>query len=275
MTSIMTRPCVYALALVLLAATAAPVSAQEDAQALAKKLSNPVADLVSVPLQFNWENGVGPEEATRFVMNFQPVVPFSLSPKVNLIGRWIMPFIGQPVLAPGGEARFGLSDIVASGFFSPAQSSGAVWGIGPVLALPTTTDPLLGSGKWSAGPTVVILKQNGPWTYGFLGNHLWSFASASDAERSAVNQTFLQPFLAYATPTGFTVTVNTETTANWEAEDGETWTVPINLALSKITRFGPFPFQVGAGAGVYLESPTGGPEWKLRTVFTVILPRTK
>jgi hypothetical protein len=257
-------------------ARAQEASAPAAAADLAKKLNNPVSDLVSVPFQFNWDNGVGPQDDTRFVLNVQPVVPFSLSEKWKLIGRWIMPFLSQPELAPGSGTAFGSGDIVASGFFSPVKSSGGViWGAGPVVSLPTTTDPLLGSGKWSIGPTAVVLKQTGPWSVGALVNHLWSFADAGGAERAAVNQTLFQPFLAYATKSAVTFTLNSETTANWEAPGGETWTVPILLIVSKVTRFGPFPFSIGGGLGWYAESPAGGPEWKLRTQFTILLPGGK
>ena len=242
---------------------------------LAKQLSNPVADLVSVPLQFNWDQGVGPDESTRFILNIQPVVPFAISKKWNLIGRWIMPYVGQPVLFTGGESVSGFSDILFSSFFSPREVKRAIWGVGPVLSLPTSTDPLLGSGKWSAGPTFVILKQSGRWTYGALANQLWSFADATDDPRSDVNQTYLQPFVAHGWKDGTTLTVSSETTANWEAASGEEWTVPLIVMYSKVTHFGPFPFSVGAAAGYYVETPDGGPDWKLRAIFTLILPSPK
>ncbi len=246
-----------------------------EAEALAKQLSNPVADLVSVPLQFNWDQSVGPNDEPRFIMNFQPVVPFGITEKWNLIARWIMPYVGQPVLSPGGDPVSGLSDILFSSFFSPRESKRAIWGVGPVLSLPTTSDARLGSGKWSVGPTFVILKQAGPWTYGALGNHLWSFADATNQPRSDVNQTYVQPFLAHGWKNGTTLTLSSETSANWEAASGDEWTVPVLVTWSKITRFGPFPFSVGAGAGYFLAKPDGGPEWKLRTVFTLILPSKK
>jgi len=242
---------------------------------LAKQLSNPVADLVSIPLQFNWENGVGPDEGLRMVMNFQPVLPMKLTDDWNLIGRFILPFVGQPPLVEGGSSTFGTGDIVLSAFLSPSHSPRVIWGVGPVFALPTTTNPFLGSGKWSAGPTIVVLKQVGPWTVGALANHLWSFASVSQSakDRTAVNQTFLQPFVSYTTPTAVAFSVNSEASANWKAASGEKWTVPINFQISKVTRLGPFPFSMGAAAGVYAASPTGGPSWKLRTVFVLLLPR--
>jgi hypothetical protein len=244
-----------------------------DAESVAKQLANPVADLVSVPLQFNWDQGVGPNDELRTIINLQPVVPFSLTEHWNLIGRMILPFVNQPSLAPGVAATSGSGDMLLSGFFSPARPRGAIWGIGPVVSLPMTNDPRLGSGKWSAGPTAVVLKQTGQWTYGALLNHLWSFSDASDIERSAVNQTFLQPFLAYTTNTGVTYTVQSEASGNWEAASGEKWTVPINVTTSKVTRLGPFPFSLALGGGYYVERPSGGPEWRLRFTTTLILPR--
>lgn len=189
-------------------------------------------------------------------------------------GRFILPFVGQPPLVPGGQPTFGISDIVLSAFLSPAHSRRAIWGVGPVLTLPTTTDPLLGSGKWAVGPTAVVLRQSGPWTYGALVNHLWSYASVSLSarERPEVNQTLIQPFLSFTTPTGVTLAVNTESTGNWEVDE-EQWTVPINVVVSKVLRLGPFPFQIGAGAGVFAAAPEGGPSWKLRTQFVLLLPR--
>lgn len=247
------------------------------AEDLAKKLSNPISDLVSVPFQFNWDNGVGPNEDLRLLLNIQPVVPFSISENWNLIGRWIMPVVSQPELAPGSGTAFGFGDIVASGFFSPKKptAGGLIWGVGPVFALPATTNPLLGSGKWSAGPTAVALKQSGPWTYGGLVNHLWSVADTGEPARADVNQTFIQPFLGYTTKSAVTFTVNSESAANWEAADGEEWTVPIHLIVSKVTKFGPFPFSIGVGGAWYAETPTGGPEWRFRTQFVLLLPRGK
>ncbi len=249
-------------------------TASGDAEELAKKLSNPVAALVSIPLQFTWDNGVGPQDDLRFVLNVQPVVPFTLNENWNLIGRWILPFVSQPQLAPGSGTAFGTGDIVGSAFFSPSKPRGGlIWGVGPVLSLPTTTDPLLGSGKWSAGPTAVALKQQGPWTFGGLVNHLWSFADTGDPVRPDVNRSFFQPFLSYRTKKAVTYSINSESAANWEAASGEKWTIPINLGVSKVTQFGPFPMSLGVGAGYFVETPTGGPDWTMRFSVTLILPR--
>ena len=264
--------CVSLLAIVApLHAAGQTGSGGGDAQDLAKKLANPISDMVSVPLQFNWVNGNGPQEDLKFVMNFQPVVPFAISPHWNLIGRWIMPYISQP--ASLGSAA-GLGDITASAFFSPSAAAGLLWGAGPVLTLPTTSDLALGSGKWEVGPTVVLVKQAGSWTYGMLWNQLWSFAGTSNVDRSEISHGLFQPFLARVMPHGVTYTLQSEATANWlAARSSDTWTIPINVQVSKVTRMGPFPASIAGGLGVFVVKPDGGPEWQLRTTFTMILPR--
>ena len=246
-----------------------------EAAKVAKELSNPVADLATIPFQFNWENGVGENDDLRFVLNLQPVVPISLDKNWTMVGRFILPYVSQPAgLIPGSQVASGTGDIVASAFFSP-KKPGLVWGVGPVFGLPTTTDPLLGSGKWSIGPTAVALRQHGPWTLGALVNHLWSISDTGDPKRSDVSQTLLQPFLSYATKNAVTFSINTESNYNWKAESGEEWTVPINVAVSKVARMGPFPFSIQAGGGYYAKSPAGGTDWKLRLAYTLILPRGK
>ena len=245
---------------------------ETGSQELAKKLSNPISDLVSVPFQFNWENGVGPDNGLKTVLNIQPVVPFEISHKWNLIERWIMPYVSQPEYLQNAS---GLSDITFSSFFSPNTGKSLIWGVGPVLTLPMSSDAAVGSGQWSAGPTFVVLKLQGDWIYGLLWNQQWSYATVSDRARVAVNQGFFQPFIAWTRPSGVTVTLQSESIANWNAAENSTWTVPINLLVSKVTTLGPFPFSVQGGAGVYVASPDSGPDWKLRAAFTLILPRRR
>lgn len=249
-----------------------PPAAAAEAQELSKKLSNPIADLVSIPFQFNWQNGVGPSEDLQFVLNVQPVVPFRLSKDLNLIGRFIVPYLSQPVLFEGDVPLSGLSDITFSLFFSPLGSTGFTWGAGPVFILPMTTDPRLGSGKWSIGPTAVALYQAHGWTYGALVNQVFSFANTGDVERDTVSQMFLQPFIAYTNKKAITFTLQSQMTANWEAASGEKWTIPINLLVSKLAWLGPFPFSIQAGAGYYAVHPDIGPKWRLQLAFVVLLP---
>lgn len=243
-----------------------------DAEALAKKLSNPIASLISIPFQFNYDGGYGPEgDGRRGFVNIQPVIPFSLSADWNLISRTIAPLVYQDDLFPGAGHQSGLGDIVQSFFFSPAQPgpSGIIWGVGPVFLLPTATDEMLGGDKWGAGPTGVILKQHGPWTVGMLANHIWSFAGQGD--RQDVNATFLQPFVSYTTKDAWTFSLNTETTYDWTANE---WSVPINFNISKLLRFGKLPVQIGGGVRYWAASPDQGPEgWGLRMTITFLLPK--
>jgi hypothetical protein len=266
-----------ATAVVLLLAAAAhaqppPANGGSESQDLATKLSNPISDLVSVPFQFNWEQNVGPSKLTRFILNIQPVMPFTMTPKLNLIVRMIAPLISQPPLTDGGLPASGIGDITTSFFVSPAQSKRLVWGAGPVFVLPSTSEPTLGSGKWSAGPTIVALKQQGSWTVGALWNQVWSFSG--DPSRSDVSQMFLQPFLSYQATRTLTVTMQSETTANWNVDE-ERWTVPINFLMAKLATFGTFPASYQLGFGAFPVHPDVGPSWKIRAAIVILLPKAK
>jgi hypothetical protein len=243
-----------------------PVSAEED---LAKQLANPISSLVSLPFQFNWEQNVGPHDQTRFILNVQPVMPFSINQDWNLIARVIVPFVSQPPLVEGGTPASGVSDVFASFFVSPAHSK-IIWGVGPAVSLPSTTIATLGAEKWSAGPTVVLLEQTGPWTIGALWNQVWSFSG--NPARADVNQMFLQPFLSYQTTKSVTLTLQSETTANWEVKEGR-WTVPINAIVSKLSTFGTFPASYQFGVGGFAVHPDIGPSWKVRGAIVILLPR--
>ncbi len=239
---------------------------------LAQQLSNPVAALISVPLQLNFDRGMGPaDDGERFQLNVQPVVPFSLTPEWNLISRTILPVVDQQDVVPGGGSQSGLGDTVQSLFFSPAKptAGGLIYGVGPVFLLPTATDWRLGAEKWAVGPTGVVLKQQGPWTFGALANHLWSVAG--DSDRASVNATFVQPFVTYVTPTFTTFAVNTESTYNWSDDQ---WTVPVNCSVSQLLRVGGQLLQVGVGARYWAEGSNAAPEgWGFRFTTTLLFPR--
>ncbi len=239
---------------------------------LAQQLSNPVAALISVPLQLNFDRGMGPtDDGERFQLNVQPVVPFSLSPKWNLISRTILPVVDQQDVFPGGGSQSGLGDTVQSLFFSPAKptANGLIYGVGPVLLLPTATDWRLGTEKWAAGPTGVVLKQQGPWTFGTLANHLWSFAG--DSDRASVNASLLQPFVTYVTRTHTTFAVNTESTYDW---NNDQWTVPLNVSVSQLLKVRGQLLQVGVGTRYWAEGPGLAPRgWGFRFTTTLLFPR--
>ncbi|HET9831069.1 MAG TPA: hypothetical protein VFP91_05155 [Vicinamibacterales bacterium] len=247
-------------------------SSDDESEALAKKLSNPISDLVSVPFQFNWEQKVGPLELSQFVLNVQPVIPFTLNPDWNLILRVIVPFVGQPPFFPGDLGEFGIGDMTTSFFFSPQSKGGFTVGFGPAVVTPQSYQPTISSGKYSIGPTAVALNQSGKSTIGVLWNQVWSFAG--DPRRRSVNQMFLQPFFAYQATKTITLTVQSETTADWNATT-DNWTVPINFLISKLSSFGVFPASYQFGAGVYPVHPSLGPQWKIRANIVILLPRKK
>ena len=247
------------------------VSAQ-DADALAKQLSNPVSSLISVPLQFNYDDGFNEnDDGSKFTLNVQPVIPISISEHWNLISRTILPLVSQDDIVVGAGGQSGLGDTLQSLFFSPKAptTSGWIWGVGPAFLLPTATDDLLGSEKWAAGPTAVVLKQTAEgWTYGALVNHVWSFAGSGN--RADLSSTFLQPFLAKGLGQGRTLTINFESTHDWK---GEQWTIPLNLTYSKVSKIGNQLVSYAGGVRYYLETPDGGPEWGLRFVLTLLYPK--
>jgi len=247
---------------------AAAMSGEE----LAKKLANPVAALISVPFQLNYDEKIGPTESGhRWLLNLQPVVPITLSEEWNVISRTILPIVSQQDVSAGAGSQSGLGDIVQSVFFSPKAptAGGWIWGAGPALLLPTGTDDLLSAKKWGLGPTAVLLKQDQGWTYGALANHIWSVAG--DSARPGISTTFLQPFLSYTTPTAWTYAVNTESTYDWENKQ---WSVPLNLAVSKVTKIDSQLISVGGGVRYWADGPDSGPHgWGLRLVVTFLFPK--
>ncbi len=243
----------------------------ESNEELAMQLANPIAALVSVPFQLNYDQDIGLRgEGERWTLNVQPVIPIELNEDWNLISRTILPLITQSDIAAGSGSQTGTGDAVQSFFFSPvAPVNGWIVGAGPVFLLPTGSDDRLTADKWGAGPTGVALKQSGPWTYGALANHIWSFAGESN--RPDVNSTFVQPFLSYTTPTGVTYTLQTESTYSWE---DDSWNVPIAAVVSRVFAIGEQRFSVAGGFRYYAESPISGPDGLgVRLVFTLLLPR--
>lgn len=262
--------------LVALSQTAQAQSAADAGQGgdagLAQDLSNPLADLMSIPFQMNYDRDIGPrDDGWKLQTNIQPVIPFNLNENWNLITRTIVPVIKQDDIFPGAGSQFGLGDINLSLFLSPKNptAGGVTWGVGPVLLLPTATDDLLGAEKWGAGPAAVALTVRGPWTVGVLANHLWSYAG--DSDRQDISNTFVQPFAAYTWPSAWTVSLQSESSYNWESEK---WSIPINAGVAKLVRWGRLPVSLQAGVGWWAESPDTGPEgFRLRLQATFVLPK--
>jgi hypothetical protein len=251
------------------------MAADDDAAALAKAAQNPVASMISVPMQLNMNFGTGPEDDLQTVLNIQPVVPFSLGENWNLITRTIMPVISQPDFGLYSARENGIGDIQFSTFLSPKEptSGGWIWGAGAIAQLDTATDDRLGQGAWGLGPTAVVLRMSGPWVYGALVNNVWSVSE--DDDRGKVNQFLAQPFVNYNFPAspGRYLTFSPIITANWEAESGEEWLVPLGLGIGQITRLGKQPVNLQAAFYYNVERPDGAPDYQVRLQIQFMFPK--
>jgi hypothetical protein len=247
-------------------------TAEDETDKLAKAAQNPIANLISVPFQNNWNFGIGPYDRTQYLLNVQPVIPASLSPDWLLVSRIITPILSQPdVLSPNGST-FGLGDINPSFFFVPKKSANNLtWGVGPVFVFPTATASDLGAGKWSIGPTAVIVWTKDKWVIGALANQVWSFAG--DSDRQAVSQFLLQPFINYNLPKGWYLTTSPIITANWIADGGNQWTVPLGGGVGRLFRLGKQPLNASLQAYGYVAKPEGGPDWLLRFQVQLLFPK--
>ena len=243
-----------------------------DAAEMAKKLANPLAAMISLPMQLNYDQDFGVDDTgNRFLINVQPVVPIPISENWNLISRTILPVITQDELAAGTGRQTGLGDTSETLWFSPVKPTdkGLIWGVGPVILIPTATDDLLGGEKWGVGPTIIGLRQNGPWTIGGLANHIWSVAGSEN--RNDISSTFIQPFITYNTPAAVTYALNTESSYDWKSEQ---WSIPVNLMVSKLVRFDKQIVSFQGGIRYWVKSTDSGPEGLgLRFAVTLLFPK--
>ena len=243
-------------------------------EALQKATQNPVASLISVPIQNNNNFGIDPGYRTQDVLNIQPVVPVGISKDWNLIVRWIMPIVYQPLpISPGSPQTgvYGFGDMTPTFFLSPKKPGKLIWGLGPVFQLPTATSTFLGQGKLGIGPSAVALMQPGHWTLGVLFNNIWSVAGSGS--RPSVNQFLLQYFINYNLKKGWFITWQPTLTANWEATNGGRWVVPFGGGLGRIMKLGAQPVSITAqfyGNGVH---PPGASPWTMRLQFALLFPK--
>ena len=246
----------------------APIQGSQ-ADELAKELQNPLASLISVPFQSNFDFGLDPANGTRWLMNVQPVIPMSISEDWNLIGRVILPVVAQQDVFGDSGSQAGIGDALITGFFSPKAPTrgGMIWGVGPAISVPTGTDELLGTGKFSIGPSAVALVQKGSFTFGALVNHVWSLFG--DSDRADVNATYIQPFLANNFTGGYAVSANYESLYSWE---GKTSNGTINLVGSRVMKLGNQLSQLFVGP----RFPVGdgnNASWGIRAGITLLFPK--
>ncbi|OMP77557.1 transporter [[Flexibacter] sp. ATCC 35208] len=246
------------------------VSGQSETEDLAKKLANPIASLISLPLQNNIDYGIGSFKGSRYTLNIQPVIPLSLSQSINLITRVIVPVVSQYNISGMGAHESGLSDIVASAFFSPKKlKNGFTWGAGPVLLFPTGTNDFLTANKFGIGPTVVALKQSGGLTYGSLINQIWSLAR--NDERPNINQMFVNPFISFNWKSGAGLTAQLEWTQNWTENSTTLYFEPM---FSGLTSFGSQKVSLSIGPRINLAAPEGTEsKFGIRAGMALLFPK--
>jgi hypothetical protein len=251
-------------------AGAAP-SEESATASLQKAVQNPVASLISVPLQNNANFSYGPYNRTQDVLNIEPVIPIKLSENWNLIARIIQPLVWQPYPNQNTGGEYGLGDMNPTFFLSPAKPGKLIWGVGPAFVIPTATSTILGQGKLSMGPSVVLLAQPPHWTLGVLINNVWSVAGSGG--RPPVNQMLLQYFINYNLKKGWYLQMAPIITANWRASSGNIWTVPVGGGVGRIMKLGFQPINWQAefyGNAVY---PSGGSSWTMRMQIAFLFPK--
>jgi len=247
------------------------IETESNAKSLAEAAQNPIANLISVPFQNNTSFGVGPWDRTQNIMNFQPVIPFDLNQDWLVVSRTILPVIYQPPLTVESANRFGFGDLNPQFFFVPKNNSKWTWGVGPVFLLPTATSNSLGTGKWGIGPTAVVVYTSAPWVIGALANNIWSVAG--DSDRANVSQFLLQPFINYNLADGWYLVTSPIITANWMADSGNQWTIPIGGGFGKLFKMGKQPVNASLQGFWYAEKPKGGPDWTIRAQFQLLFPK--
>lgn len=240
---------------------------QASAQELADKLANPVASLISVPLQNNLSYGIGPFNGSKYTINVQPVIPFKLSDNLNLITRYILPVVDQRDITGENTHQFGLSDATVTAFFAP-KSKKIIWGVGPAFLVPTATDKFLGTEKFGIGPSLLVMHQGKGLSVGFIANQIWSVAG--NENRSDFNQFYTQIFLSHSYKSGASLGITSEITQNWE---GNTTLVTISPNIGAVTKLGDQVVQFAIMPLIPVVGPSESkPDWGLRAVLSFVFP---
>jgi len=269
----MMRGLITTLLAAALAAAASSAQAALSAEELAKLAQNPVGNLISVPFQNNTNLNFGPEKGTQNILNIQPVIPVSISSEWNIITRTIVPVIWNPRLAPGDDKTSGIGDTSFTAFLSPAKPGEWIWGLGPVVQLPTNSNAELGNKNWGLGPSAVVLhlKHGDPWVYGVLVNNVWSLSG--NERGGSYNNGLIQPFVNYNFPGGFYLTSAPIATVDWTASGGNQWTVPLGGGVGKIFHIGKLPVNTQLSAYYNVVRPDFGADWQIRAQVQLMFPK--
>ena len=262
-----------ALATVLLPGV---LSAEMTTEEIAKATQNPLTAMYSLPIQNNTYYDRELDGKHKNVANIQPVLPFDLSDDWTLVTRTVVPVVSAPTYPSSGEyeRQWGLGDTTMTGFFTPKATgdSGIVWGVGPTLYLPTSTDRTLRPSEdreWGAGISAVALAMHGKWVYGALVSNVWTFSG-----EKSVNALTLQPFVNYNISNGWFVASVPIVTANWKAESDQTWTLPLGAGVGKAGKMGSIPFTWQVHGYYNIEKPDQiGEKWQTRVQLQWLFPR--
>ena len=245
---------------------------QTDQAELTKQAQNPIANLISLPLQNNIEFGLGAYNRTKNTLNIQPIYPIALGERLIMINRFIIPILWQPDLSMETGSTSGLGDINYTPYFSPVTPSALTWGIGPVMIFPTASDPSLGSGKFSVGPSVVLVYMLDKWMFLSVMSNWWSVAG--DEARADVSVFYWQPGASHFLAKHWYLTSAPIITANWEAPADERWTVPIGGGGGKNFKIGNQAMDAQIQVFYYLASPQSiDQEWSLRLQLKFLFPK--
>ncbi len=247
------------------------LSFAQSTEELAKASQNPLTTMINVPVQNNSNLGIGSDDSTQNILNVQPVIPFEINDDWNLITRTIIPVVSYPgALTKEGRVN-GIGDTTVTGWFSPNDSGDLIWGVGPVLLLPTATDDVLGSDKWGAGLSTILVTMPGNWVMGILFSNVWSFGGAGEKD---VNLFVSQYFINYNLGDGLYITSAPLISANWEADDDHRWTVPFGIGMGQIFSIGDQKIdgQISAYKNVITPDDYGA-DWQVRVQLKFMFPK--
>ena len=242
-----------------------------DTTALAKEQQNPISSMTTIPWQFNFNSGGGLKDRTFFLLNVQPVMPFKVSNRWNMIVRTIVPVFSAP--GPETTRYSGIGDIQEQIYLTPSRGGKVIWGAGPVLSLPTATTAAGETGSWAAGPTFVALTMPGPWVVGAVVNNVWTFSDSGSTTK--VNQFLLQPFVNFNFGKGWAISTVPVITANWDAESGQQWTVPIGAGISRTTVFSGRPMTLAIHYYRNVVRPDSAGADQVRFMLVMLFPKKR
>jgi len=256
------------LAAALLVIATSALSQESDVAELAKKVQDPTADIVSVPIQFNYYSDTGPFGRGQTVTNIQPVYPMSVSKDWKLITRYILPVINAPTGESGNE--FGTGDLNLTAWLSP-KAGGVTWGAGLTAGIPIASSSILGSEKWTVGPSVVGVLNEGPWVLGGLLSDSFSIAGSSD--RPDVHLLTMQPFINYNLAKGEAISAGPIITYDFERDSGDRLTLPLGAGFSKTTLVAKKPIKFAGFLYYNAVRPENASLWQTQFSVTFIIPR--